>query len=286
MTIKTVTLGGDDLVVEVVPSIGARIHRIRAFGSELLRTPKDVSRHVDDPWFWGSYPLAPWCNRLPTTPIAVEGRTVALRPNFPDGTAIHGQVAQAAWTDDRGGRFSILAGGDGWPWTYRVDQAIDVEPGRLSIALRLENRAATSMPAGLGIHPWFRDPVDVSIRAATVYPSNLDPGSPPVAVSGDLDRRSPGPLAIGVDATWTDLEDPPIVLEWPGVRATIETSPGARYVVAAHLPGVDATAVEPETHAPGGLQRLLAGQPGGLALLAPGDSLELIVTLRIERTDT
>jgi hypothetical protein len=38
---------------------------------------------------------------------------------------------------------------------------------------------------------------------------------------------------------------------------------------------LDATAVEPQTHAPWGLRRLAAGDPDGLALLGPGEVLGL-----------
>ena len=283
--LEIVRLGDDDLAVEVLPGVGARFHRIRAFGVEILRTPDDPRTHLDDPWFWGSYPLAPWCNRLPTGPVAVAGRTVHLPSNFPDGTAIHGQVARAAWRHEAPGTFTIEGGGEGWPWSYAVRQTIDAGAGDLRLALSVRNLADGPMPAGLGIHPWFRDPVHVAIRAASVHASNQDSSPEPEPVSGDRDRRELGPLAVGVDATWTDLDAPPIRLAWPGdgVRATIETSASARYVVAAHLAGVGATAVEPETHAPAGLRRLLRGEPGGLELVPPGEALDLTVRIRFSR---
>ena len=283
--LEIVRLGDDEVAVEVLPGVGARLHRIRAFGVDILRTPDDPRTHLDDPWFWGSYPLVPWCNRLPTGPVAVAGRTVDLAANFPDGTAIHGQVARAAWRQEALGTFTIDAGGDGWPWTYAVRQAVEAGGGELRLALTVRNTSDGPMPAGLGIHPWFRNPVDVAIRAARVHPSNQDSSPEPEPVSGDRDRRELGPLAVGVDATWTDLQAPPIRLAWPrdGIRAEIETSPSVRYVVAARLAGVDATAVEPETHAPAGLRRLLRGEPGGLQLVPPGRSLELTVRVRFSR---
>jgi aldose 1-epimerase len=283
--LEVVRLGDDDVAVEVLPGVGARFHRIRAFGVDVLRTPDDPRTHVDDPWFWGSYPLVPWCNRLPTGPVVVAGRTVDLPANFPDGTAIHGQVARAAWRHETPGTFAIEAGDDGWPWRYAVRQTVEAGGGELRLALTVRNLSDGPMPAGLGIHPWFRDPVDVAIRAASVHASNLDSSPAPEPVSGDHDRRELGPLTEGVDATWTDLDEPPIRLAWlrDGIRATIETSESARYVVAARLAGVDATAVEPETHAPAGLRRLLRGEPGGLQLVSPGEALDLTVRIRFSR---
>jgi aldose 1-epimerase len=287
--LELVRLGDDDDVsVEVLPGVGARIHRLRAFGVDLLRTPDDPRVHVQDPWFWGSYPLAPWCNRLPTGPVEVAGRTIDLPSNFPDGTAIHGQIATAEWSHDDGGRFAIRVRGSGWPWPFEVRQVLEPGDGRLMLALTVTNEADSPMPAGLGIHPWFRDPVEVAIAASVAYPSNTDPRAEAEPVAGALDRRTLGPLPVGMDATWTELADPAVVLRWPatGLRATMSTSRSARYVVAAHLEGVDATAVEPETHAPGGIRRLLASQPGGLELIDPGATLDLRVELRFERDQT
>jgi galactose mutarotase-like enzyme len=55
------------------------------------------------------------------------------------------------------------------------------------------------------------------------------------------------------------------------------------FIVAARLPGIGAIAVEPETHAPEGIRRLLRGEPGGMSLLAPGETLELTMELAFER---
>ena len=285
-----VRIAGGPLEVEVVPAIGARLHRLRAFGHDLLRTPWDLRPHVDEPYFYGSYPMAPWCNRVAAGRIEVAGRTIDLPATFPDGTAIHGQVARRAWEDAGDGRFEIAAGGDGWPWPYAVEERISIvgagpSGARLELALRLTNRSDEPMPGGIGFHPWFRRPVRVAINAASVHPSNLATDPLPVAVGGVHDRRRLEEMPDGLDATWTDLADPPVILEWPtaAIRATMRFDAPTRFIVAATLPGSDAVAVEPQTHAPDGIRRLLGGEPGGLALIPPGETLELVVGLDFER---
>ena len=64
---------------------------------------------------------------------------------------------------------------------------------------------------------------------------------------------------------------------------TMRTSPAAPYIVAASPGVVDAIAVEPETHAPQAIRRLIGGEPGGLAMLPPGDALEMGIDLAFER---
>ncbi|HEY7969579.1 MAG TPA: hypothetical protein VID95_06245, partial [Candidatus Limnocylindrales bacterium] len=106
-----VALGDDHLALEILPDVGARIHRLRRDGRDLIRTPSDVRRHLDDSWFWGSYPMAPWCNRVQPGRSTLAGHELDLPVNFRDGTSIHGQVSQAAWQHVEDGTFRIRAGG-------------------------------------------------------------------------------------------------------------------------------------------------------------------------------
>jgi hypothetical protein len=56
------------------------------------------------------------------------------------------------------------------------------------------------------------------------------------------------------------------------------------FIVAASPGEIDAVAVEPETHAPQGLRRLLRGEPDALTMLAPGERLELVMELAFKRS--
>lgn len=280
-----VRIAGGPIEVEVLPAVGARLHRLRAFGQDLLRTPDDLQPYLDDPFFYGSYPMAPWCNRVAAGPTVVAGRTIDLPASFPDGTAIHGQASRVPWESAGNGVFRFAGGGDGWPWRYEVEERIRIDGQRLSLALRLTNRSDDPMPGGIGFHPWFRRPIRLAIAAAEVHPSNLATEEDPVPVAGAFDRRRLEAMPDGLDATWTGLADPPVLLDWPdaGIRATMTVEAPARFIVAASLAGTDAVAVEPQTHAPDGIRRLIRGEPGGLALLPRGESLELILGLAFEQ---
>lgn len=282
---ETLTIQSDELEVVVLPSEGARLHRLRAFGHDLLRTPADPAVHRTDPYFWGAYVMAPWCNRLEAAPVRVGSRTIDLPANFPDGSAIHGQLALAPWSIEGDGRLRVRGGGAGWPWPYEAALNLAVAGPRLRLVLELTNRSDEPMPAGLGLHPWFVEPVLVAVRADRVYRSNLGPPGPPEPVAGAYDLRRLGEMAIGLDAAWTSLTEPPVELVWPeaGLRATLATEGTARCIVAARLPSIPAVAVEPETHAPQGLRRLLEGLPDPLTLIDPGRRLRLVVELVVAR---
>ena len=97
------------------------------------------------------------------------------------------------------------------------------------------------MPAGLGLHPWFRGPIEVQLAGSQVVPS--------------------------------DLDDPAVVLRWPdlGLSAQLSVRSGTGRCVALASPAsLPAVAIEPQTHLPDGLGRFLRGEPGGLTPLAPG----------------
>jgi len=281
---EIVAIGDGRISLEVLPAVGARLHRLRFDGRDVLRTPADLARHLDDPWFWGSYPMAPWCNRLPPMPTEVAGRVLDLPANFRDGTAIHGQVDQAPWQRAGDASFRIRGGEDGWPWPYAVEQAFTIDGEGLELALRLTNLADAPMPAGIGIHPWFAKPVAVAINATAVHPDNLATEARPVPVAGALDRRRLEPMPEDLDATWTEIGEPPITLEWPGpgIGCTITFDAPTRVVTAASPAAIDAVAVEPATHAPAGIRRLLGSEPGGMSLLGGGETMELLVRFAFE----
>jgi len=286
MAADVLTLADGSLEVELLPAFGGRIHRLRAFGQDVLRTPDDLDVHRRDPIAWGAYAMAPWCNRLAPVATPVGDRVVRLPASFGDPWALHGQVITTPWTRDDGGRLVVRAGGDGWPWPYEVSQQLSIEGANLRIELALTNTSGGPMPAGLGIHPWFRRPLEVRLAASRVVPSNLDPEAVPEAVSGDLDLRRLGAVPAGLDGTWTDVDDPAVELRWPdtGLRAEISLASDAEKSVALASPSdIEAVAIEPQTHLPQGLRRLLAGEPGGLQPLAPGATLRLVTEWRFSR---
>ena len=278
-------LASSAIELTVLPQRGARLHRLRVDGHDLLRTPDEARAYDAEPFFWGAFVMAPWCNRLTAEPTPFRGRKVDLPANFRDGSAIHGQVYERAWNVDGEGAFSVSAGGNGWPWPYRVGLELRVLDERtVRIEQSLANASDELMPGGLGIHPWFRRPVHVAVNGGAVHPTNSDrvPAQP---VSGSLDLRRPKELPHGLDGAWTELAQPAVELRWPqfGLRAVMRVEGGQRYIVAASPPDVDAVAIEPQTHAAFGLGRLLSGEGGGLALIEPGEQLQVITELEFIR---
>jgi aldose 1-epimerase len=283
--VRVLRIADGPLEAVLLPDAGARLHRLRAFGHDLLRTPPDPADHLREPFFWGGYLMAPWCNRIAATATAVGGRTIQVPSNFPDGSAIHGQVYAIPWTVTGTGTCSVRAGGDGWPWPYDVTLSAEAHDTLLSLRWRLTNLADEPMPAGIGFHPWWQRPIQVSVDAGLAYASNLASTPDPLPVTGPLDLRTLAAPADGLDGTWTDASSGPVELVWPelDVRAAVTASTNARYVAVATRPDLGAIAVEPQTHAPDGLRRLLDGRSDGLAWLSARESLALDLEIKVSR---
>ncbi|MBF8290957.1 MAG: putative aldose 1-epimerase (aldose mutarotase), partial [Chloroflexi bacterium] len=267
--------------------VGARLHRLRVFGQDLLRTPRDPARHGREPFSWGAYVMAPWCNRIAATPTPVGNREVRIESNTTDGSAIHGQVYAVPWTVRADGSLAVRGGGDGWPWPYEATLRVVVGGASLRIEQSLTNLGDVMMPAGIGLHPWFRRPMEVRIDAAAVLPSNVDPASEIEPVGGPFDLRALGAMQDDLDAAWLEVGDPAAELSWPtlGIRALVRTRSNAGVcIVAASPSGRDAIALEPQTHAPQGLRRYLAGAPGGLHPLAAGRTMRLAIEMGFYRS--
>jgi aldose 1-epimerase len=286
--IEEVTWRTEELEVTALAGVGCRLHRLRAFGADLLRTPEAPARHVEEPFFWGAYVMAPWTNRADPGPMTIAGRRVDLAPNFSDGTAIHGLVVDRPWERTGEGTFRIRPASDRWPWPHEVTAAIELSGPRLRLTYRLTNLADGPMPGGLGLHPWFRRPVEIALSAATVHPDNAASDAAHVPPEGRF-ALDGGPPTEGLDASWLDVEPPRVELRWPelglSARMTMGAGDGPVHVAVASPPDPGAVAIEPVTHRPWALRRMANGDADAMRLLAPGEAMELELMMDFLRED-
>ncbi|MEO8207972.1 MAG: hypothetical protein ABI598_02965, partial [Chloroflexota bacterium] len=252
--------------------------------------PDDPTFHLTNPFLWGAYVMAPWCNRIDAVPTRAGAGLIEIAPDSGMETALHGQVYAVPWVPGTDGTFVARGGGDGWPWPYETTLRLVIggssEEPTVGLHQTLTNLGDSPMPGGLGIHPWFRGPLEVRIGSDFVLPSNVDPAAELGPVSGLLDVRAGRVMAVGLDATWPDPEDDEVGLQWPtlGISATLRaTSDSGLCIVAASPRSDGVVAVEPETHAPHGLRRLLSGEPHGMRWLEPGATMHLQTELTFRR---
>jgi aldose 1-epimerase len=273
-----ITLRAGNAVADVYPEAGGRLGQLNLGDGPILRGPENGVAELG--WaFWGSYPLLPWCNRIPNGEFTFQRRSGRVPVNWVDGTAIHGLTADAPWTvvsvDDATVELSIEAS-EG-PYTVTGIERFALFADALEQHLEVVNRGEHRVPVGLGIHPWFRVS-EVRVPADLVWPGDPMPTGPPVAVRPDEDLRTPR-YAPAMDRCYTGLTGTSI--EAGGIRLSW-SGPVTQVVVYSAEPGW--VCVEPVTMSNNALQFAAQGVPGtGVVGLDPGASLSVDYRFEVTR---
>ena len=125
---------------------------VRALGVDLLEDTPDSGGPSRGSVLLGRLPHGPVVQRAPTTPLVVAGRRAELPANFPDGSAIHGEVYDAPWAVVGESTLRIEAGGGAWPWRYDVHARFRAASMSCGLTVELRNLDDAPMPAGIGLH--------------------------------------------------------------------------------------------------------------------------------------
>ncbi|MCO5066327.1 MAG: aldose 1-epimerase [Rhizobiaceae bacterium] len=105
------------------------------------------------------FPLVPYSNRIRQGRFMFDGEQVQLPVSTQDPHFEHGHGWRGSWSIESTGPgralLRFLHEPDGWPWRYEAHQLFSLDDGVLAIELRLRNISDRTMPAGLGLHPYF-----------------------------------------------------------------------------------------------------------------------------------
>lgn len=246
----------------------------------------------------GSFILAPWASRIAGASFEFGGRRHALRPNFPDGTTIHGDVRTRAWTvvSESDDHFEATLDSRecedfNYPFALRFRHRLELRRERLLIELDTENCDSSSAPVGMGFHPYFRrrlTPRDrdvlVMVPASKRYPLEASlPTGGAVDVEGTKDLRSLAPLGERhLDDCYTCLDDTTfrLIYAGTGVEVRVEVDPVFGHVIV-YSPRdpqgnpSDFVVVEPVTNVVDAFNLMARGWNGtGARVLEPGETLK------------
>jgi len=248
------------------------------------------------------YILAPWSNRIANAAFSFAGTLHTLRADWPDGTAIHGDVKHRAWSIlDRSPVSARLAydaaKGDtpaarNWPWSYRAEVRYELQESFLRTHLSVTNTDDAPFPVGVGFHPfWVRSLLAfpatagqsavVTMRSTGRYPcENMLPLGP-AARDGVSDALSRGTNIddLELDDVFAGF-DGAASIAWPsgGVRIDYRCSKNLGHSVI-YSPPKDSPmgrlfCLEPVSMINDGFNLLARGQPAtGVTILKPGDTL-------------
>ena len=178
------TLEAHDWCVKIDAARGGLISECRWRGLEVFSTAKakvwPAEAHA------GCFPLVPYSNRIRDATFSFAGRNVSLPASgFAMPHALHGLGWRSPWIlrDSRPDEviWTQTIFGDAWPWPYQASQRLAVEGPRLTLTVEIENTGTRTMPAGIGLHPYFprRPDLEISIRAGGVWQTDeTNPGIP------------------------------------------------------------------------------------------------------------
>ena len=277
----TITLSSADWQAELRPEAGGMITALRHRGLDVLRP---MPPGTDDPLQSACFPLVPYCNRIRDGHFSFGGREVVLPGNFrPEPHTLHGLSWHRSWTVESQdeGKCVLVDDYDGrgaWPWAYRAQQRVRLGPKGCAVTLVLINRSAEPMPAGIGLHPYFRRRAETVLRFAAdhVLLAGADPL--PTGVTAPADHFARWSEGAGMPGETVDH----CFAKWSG-EAVLHDDVGTIAMSADGAPNLhvyapadgSALCLEPVGHTPDALNRA----PEEMTVLPPGCAASL--TMRI-----
>ncbi len=238
----------------------------------------------DDAFDLACFPMVPYANRIAGGRFSFGARAVHLKRNWSqDPHPLHGQGWRSAWSildaTDSSASLVFEGGADEWPWRYRAEQQFQLSPSALTVSLSVENLAQSSMPAMLGLHPYFADAGLARLQAHAPRVWLTDKASLPVTqvatpAEWSFDRAR-AIAAVPLDNCFADWDQSAILL-WPDRRLEIRAT-NCRYLHVYAPLGRDFFCLEPQSAAAGALTR---GQ-GEAEVVAPGARFEMQVRFEI-----
>jgi aldose 1-epimerase len=245
---------------------------------DLLRPrPRDSRDPLDAACFF----MCPFSNVIEGGKLMWAGKHVPMAPNHPaEPFPIHGDAWLVPWTLDRrsGGALTAHYAHDGllgFPFRYRVSLRVALTVRSLIMSLRLSNIDHRSMPAGLGIHPYFPRTNGTFLRArhdgrwtgTSVAPDNR------FQKAQELPKETIDDCFV----EWSRRAS--LIWGEAALQISICASAAAKALVVFSPSKADFLCVEPVSHVNNGMNAHTLGIRGtGVKILAPGASLSLGAT--------
>ena len=285
-----ISLSHEDLRLELLPELGAAIATLRYQGRNVLRpTPLGAS----DPFETAAFALVPFANRIAGGVLRVGAREVRIERNAPgQAHPLHGHAWRGPWRIESLERERVALSfehpPDSWPWRYWAAQTLTLQGNRLEVALALENRDSTPMPAGLGWHPYFLKGPGARLQAQLEGVWLIDEEFLPVQHAagtrfGDWGRGEELARPELIDhchTGWSGTAQ--ILLPEERLRLRLTASAPLRWLHIYSPPAKDFFCVEPVSHMPDAVNRPEPPAVTGLKLLEPGERLEVGVRLVVD----
>ena len=290
-----IELKNGDLSAKVHPEVGGAVTAFAKGGLQLFRPASAEAIATKNALDSACYPLVPFSNRIANGRLVFQGREYRMEPNMkPHPHPLHGHGFRGQWrvveTTAASATLGFSYDGADFPSAYTSTQRIALGQNELTIDIAVKNTGDGPMPAGLGLHPFFRKPAGTKLQmqVAGVWLAANDDGIPTerVSVPREWDfsvLRELGDVVL--DHCFPGWESQRAVIEWPdvGLRATLTAEGPMRHLVVYVPKGQDFFCVEPVTNMNNAFNRAERGDADtGTVLLLPGESLDCRMNVALE----
>lgn len=244
-----------------------------------------------------NFHMLPYSNRIRDGKFIHGGQVQQLADT--ENHAIHGALRSRPWRVIEQSANSVTAeydtrqdGAVNWPWPMRACITYTLNNQELTSKMHLTNHGETSMPAGMGWHPYFCRTIagaapELTIAVSGMYPDtdgDCLPTGAAIALSKELDFSTARKLdpAQRIDHCLAGFASP-ATLAWPdaGIELQMIASDNCTHLVLFN-PDQPYFAVEPVTNANDAFNLNANGIDAGVRMLNPEDTLtaEMQLVLR------
>lgn len=285
MTAEILTLESDTQRVQLAPEMGGSVTAWDwKAGDQFLPLFRPWDGASGDRYTLACFPLVPWSNRITGGGFEFEGTFHQIHANrTEEHYPIHGtgwlQPWQVAKRDSGWVKLALESRGfDGTPYHYRSTETFLLLPDGLQVDLTVTNLGRTTLPFGLGLHPYFVRNKDTRLKFKSegvwipgedLIPTEHATSFPP---SWDYNNYAPleGPM---IDACYTGWNGKAVV-DYPDRRLSVTmVMPDCNGYTLFYRPSDrDFFCIEPITHP---IDAFHMPEQPGLACLTHGDSFAL-----------
>ncbi|MFC0410668.1 aldose epimerase family protein [Roseomonas elaeocarpi] len=273
----------------LLPAGGAIVASLRHAGRDvLLPVPEGIEPIAAKA---GAFPMLPWCNRLDDGWLRWPGGEHRFpRNGAEDNTAIHGLARQGPWRvaehDGHSARLvqdapPLLPEDPSQPYRYVAELRFALSEPGLELGASVRNTAAAAMPFGMGWHPWFRRVPGMQLRMRADTALRPDARNMPEAVEPSSGASGPEANWIGLDGAFAGW-DGVVEIDMPGLPLELRATGAWDGNFQLFAPRTrEVVCLEPVSHVTDVSNRRQLARFGDMRLLAPGESMDAALTLRL-----
>ena len=304
-----VTLKSGKLRVMISPKVGGSIfsmeYKYRGEWIHIMRSTPHSSLERCVPGDFASFNMIPFSNRIENGLLKYRGKEYALEINNPDGHTIHGEVRHRGLDVKYVDGSKIIMSFDSrdfdhisWPFPFYSEIAYELTSDNcLSIHMMLKNIGESTMPGGMGIHPYFMrqltnadSRVDLYMPIIGIYPGETTiPTGHYVDVEDRLDFSNGRELTDEFLDSCFAIGDGDIEISWHGSGIGLRMKRDSIFdhgIIYCPKDNREFFAIEPVTNCNNAFNMAEAGiEDTGTIYIEPGDSIEGTIEIYIEDTE-